>query len=377
MEVELFGPIGDPSGYGHDCRHTAHALIHAGVDLSINRITFDKFGFTCNYGGVESVLRPHIRKSRAPKIQILHSTPEFWPKYARDDCYVIGKTIWETDRIDSRWPNYIKEAGVRELWLPNQFNIDVFRRDLPDMKMVYVPHVHDTKAFDPGIAPLDFAGTEVSEDTFVFSAGFQWSVRKNPEGLISAYVAEFGPDEPVALVLKTYGGNTSPEEVARIQNLICEICKDSGRKDHAYVGLLSQLLSFEDMLRWRKRTDCGVYPHRGEGWGLHISEMMLMETPCIVTDWSGSTEFCDDSNSYLLDYQMTPVRGMPWCPWYNATQSWADPNLVHLRKLMRHVFESRKSSELSDKGVAARATIYDRYGLDAVGALMEKRLEEI
>ena len=102
-----------------------------------------------------------------------------------------------------------------------------------------------------------------------------------------------------------------------------------------------------------------------------------METPCIVTNWSGSTTFCDESNSYPLNYQMTPVSKMPWCPWYNATQSWAEPDLIHLRKTMRQVFEDRKSSELSDKGVVARATIYDRYNLDAVGKLMKARLEEI
>ena len=102
-----------------------------------------------------------------------------------------------------------------------------------------------------------------------------------------------------------------------------------------------------------------------------------METPCIVTNWSGSTEFCNEENSYLLDYSMTPVRDMPWSPWYKATQSWAEPDLMHLRRLMRHVFENRKSSELSDKGIAARATIYDRYNLDAVGVLMKARLEEI
>ena len=102
-----------------------------------------------------------------------------------------------------------------------------------------------------------------------------------------------------------------------------------------------------------------------------------METPCIVTNWSGSTEYCDDSNSYLLDYQLQPVRGMSWCPWYDASQSWAEPNLVQLRKLMRSTFEGRESSELQDKGIAARSTIYNDYNLYSVATLMQKRLEAL
>ena len=376
MEVELLGPIGDPSGYGHDCRQVAHALIRAGVDLSINRIGFDKFGFTCNYGRIESVLRPHIRKPKAPKVQIVESTPEFWPKLVRDDCYTIGRLYWETDRVHPKWPEYIRESGVQELWLPNQFHIDVLRKDL-DMKMTCIPAPHDVEIFDATVAPMNFISDDVTEDTFVFGAGFQWTPRKNPTGLITAYIAEFQPDEPVALVLKTYGTDTSQEETDRIQGLIDQACVDTGIDPYPPVLMLSKLLSFEEMLQWRKRTDCGVYPHRGEGWGLHISETMLMETPCIVTNWSGSTEFCNEENSYLLDYHMTPVRNMWWCPWYRSTQSWAEPDLMHLRRLMRHTFEHRKSSELSDKGIAARATIYARYNLDAVGALMAKRLQEI
>ena len=378
MEVELIGPIGDPSGYGHDCRQTAHALIRAGVDLSITRMQFDPANFTCDYGRVESLLRHHIKPAKNPKIQIIHSTPEFWSKHVRKDCYTIGKTVWETDRIDERWTKYIQDAGVDELWLPNQFNIDVFKKDLPKLRMTDIPHVHDTEVFNPAVAPLDLEPFGVTDDLFVFGAGFQWTERKNPLGLITAYVAEFNADDPVALVLKTYASNTSDSEVSRVHQLIFDALKDAGFPEgRAKIALISQLLPFDMLLQFHRRVDCGVYPHRGEGWGLHISESMLMGTPCIVTNWSGSTTFCDEGNSYPLNYQMTPVSKMPWCPWYNATQSWAEPDLIHLRKTMRHVFENRKSPELSDKGVAARATIHDRYNLDAVGKLMKTRLEEI
>ena len=68
---------------------------------------------------------------------------------------------------------------------------------------------------------------------------------------------------------------------------------------------------------------------------------------------------------------------MSWCPWYDASQSWAEPNLLQLRKLMRAAFEGRASSELQDKGVAARSRIYDNYNLYSVAKLMKDRLEAL
>ena len=375
MRVEICGPAGDPSGYGHDCRQLAHSLMNVGVDLSIKVTNFDKPGFTCDYGAVESVLRPRIKNVENVDAQLLVSTPEFWEASARKDCYTIGRVFWETDRIDSRWVDYVKESDIDELWLPSQWQINVFRKDFPTMPMTVVPCAHDTSGFDVDVEPLDLSEFGVSEDTFIFGAGFQWTKRKNPQGLITAYLAEFSESDPVTLVLKTYGADDSDAEVQRILGEIVQIQKNTGLSDNPSMAIITQLLSFEMMLQFRKRTDCGVYPHRGEGWGLHISESMLMGTPCIVTDWSATTEFCDETNSYLIDSTLTPVSGMPWCPWYNARQNWAGPDLVQLRKAMRQAFDNREALEA--RGSEARKKIETCYSLEAVGALMRTRLMEI
>jgi glycosyltransferase involved in cell wall biosynthesis len=378
MKVELVGPIGDFSGYGHDCRQTAHSLLKAGVDLSITRIIVDQSSTTCDFGRIESVLRPYIRKAEEPDVQILHAPPQCWAKHVRGDCLTIGKTAWETDAISHDWVKFIRNAGIQELWVPSDFNVNVFKESLPTLSVMTIPHAHDVDAYTPGVEPLDLSPFGVSADTFVFGSGFQWTARKNPEGLIAAYLAEFDADEPVALVLKTHTWDTTEKATGELYQKLIDIIKETGfNRPRGKIALLPQTLPFDMMLQWHKRVNCGVYPHRGEGWGLHISESMLMETPCIVTNWSGSTEYCDDSNSYLLDYQLQPVRGMSWCPWYDASQSWAEPNLVQLRKLMRAAFEGRESSELQDKGIAARSTIYDNYNLYSVARLMKDRLEAL
>tara|TARA_Y100001963_G_C6474725_1_gene306143 strand:- start:260 stop:469 length:210 start_codon:yes stop_codon:yes gene_type:complete len=68
---------------------------------------------------------------------------------------------------------------------------------------------------------------------------------------------------------------------------------------------------------------------------------------------------------------------MEWSQWHDASQSWADPSLPQLRKIMRHVFEQRETNALKEKGVLARQTIYDRYNLYAVAKKIKDALEEV
>lgn len=53
----------------------------------------------------------------------------------------------------------------------------------------------------------------------------------------------------------------------------------------------------------------------GNGILLHNSPFMSGSCgkPIIVTGFGGSTEYAKPDNSYLIDYQLTPCSGMPWC----------------------------------------------------------------
>lgn len=378
MKVELVGPVGDFSGYGHDCRQTAQALLKAGVDLYIKRIVVDKKDATCDFGRVGSTLRPYVRTVAEPDVQIIHAPPHMWAKHVRGDCLTVGKTAWETDTLDSRWIRYIRNAGVQQLWVPTQSNVDIFQPELPNIPVVAVPHAHDVDAYTTEVDPIDLSSFGISNDVFVFGSAFQWTARKNPEGLITAFISEFSSDEPVALLLKTHTWDTTEKATSDLHEKLIKVVKGTGFNDsRGRVALLPQALPFDMMLQLYKRIDCGVYPFHGEGWGLHISESMLMERACIVTNWSGPTEYCDESDTYLLGYQMKPVTGMEWSRWHNSSQSWADPDLTQLRETMRMVFEQRGASIHMEKGMAAREKIYNNYNLYTVGHTMKEALEEL
>ncbi len=56
-------------------------------------------------------------------------------------------------------------------------------------------------------------------------------------------------------------------------------------------------------------------------------------------------------NSMLINYQLTPVHGMPWTPWYEGDMMWAEPDLDGLRKKMRYTYDNRdKVKTLGERG---------------------------
>ena len=79
-----------------------------------------------------------------------------------------------------------------------------------------------------------------------------------------------------------------------------------------------------------KEADALVMASRGEGWGLPLAEAMAMGLPTIGSNWSGSTEFMDSSNSFLVPVTLQDIPpesaekdtfnafSDPLLPWYDG-----------------------------------------------------------
>lgn len=94
---------------------------------------------------------------------------------------------------------------------------------------------------------------------------------------------------------------------------------------------------------------------------LPMSEAMAMGVPCIATNWGGPLEFFNPDNGYpidvlemkLIDDEMTKIT-----PNYRG-QKWAEPSEVHMRQLMREVYENRQEAKV--KGFLARKYLQDNF----------------
>ena len=101
---------------------------------------------------------------------------------------------------------------------------------------------------------------------------------------------------------------------------------------------------------------------------------MACGKPIIATNWSGTTEFMNNINSYPLkldsDTPLVEIENGPF-----KDHFWANPSIEHLRELMQHVSSNRV--EVYEKGVLARETMVTKYSEEVISLIFQNHLERI
>ena len=354
------------SGYSESSRNYIAALnTQSGINLAVESATFEMF--KTDQSKYEELLQPLINKTITPDVQIVHMTPENYPKYKKPNMKNIGYTVWETTQLPDTWVPFCNMMD--EIWVPCDWNVEVFKSSGVTVPVKKVPHTIDLEQFE-NVEPIKLG---IPRDKFKFYSIFQWTDRKHPYGLIKAYLSEFSAQDNVALICKTYRMNHTPQDKSLIEREIQSLKAFANTKNLPTVYLIHEALSRDDILGLHALGDCFVLPHKSEGWGLAPFESMASGKPTISTNFGGNLEFMNDDNSYLIDYTLTPVSNMPW-PIYNIKQSWAEPDLSDLKAKMRYVYENRNASDEKIKNAKISVA---KYSWQIIGELMKKNLTEL
>lgn len=367
--IRYTGPMLDNSGYGRACRGNILALHNAGIPLTLNPISFEKLRPDLGKDG--EVLNSLINKPIDYNYNIIHSTPEFWEKHIDPRVKNIGYTVFETTKLHPAWIKYINNS-VDKVLVPCEWNVSVFKNSGVTVPVGVVPH---------GISKLEYDGVEnyniagVNNTDFMFYSVFQFQERKHPLAMLKAYYYAFTGVEDVVLVLKTYRSDYSENEKAAIRTTLQRL-KDIMPMDHyPKVVLISDMLSEQEIAAVHKRGDCYVSLDRGEGYGCSPFQAGAAGNPIIITGFGGSLEYAKEDNSYLVDYQLTPCFGMPWCPWYTGKMLWAEPNVIHGAELMKQVYNNKE--EAAARGKKLQSYIYNNFSWEHIADKIIKELEEI
>lgn len=364
-------PLFDPSGYADEARNFV---------LGLDALRVPVRAVPLNWSQARAELAPNDDS----RLQVLTrsngrvdggiSVFQIFPPYFRrilGAAYHVGRTMYETDRIPEDWVDACNQMD--EIWVPSDFNIETFahsgvRRD----KLVKMPGSIDVRPYSLDTAPVDLPGRR----GFTFLSVFDWQWRKGWDVLLSAFMEEFGAEEDVALVIKTW--SAFGRSVEQLRSDAVSYLRLAGLADE----LPSNITIYQDNLPASRlpglyrAADCFVLPTRGEGWGRPFMEAMLMQLPVIGTRCSGQLEFMNDDNAFLIDCDFVDVPRWAWeeVPAFRGHR-WAEPSKAHLRQLMRQVFEERETGRR--KGESARQHIIANFDRQIVARQVKARLDEI
>jgi len=206
------------------------------------------------------------------------------------------------------------------------------------------------------------------EQRFLFLAMFDTKSvleRKNPLGVLRAFKSAFARDDAsVGLILKF---NNPDYEQPVLRELREELagCEN--------VFLIDRLLTRDELTSLIAECDGFVSLHRSEGFGLGPSEAMSLGKPAIITNWSGNTDYMTADNCIPIGYELVQL-GRDYGP-YKAHQRWAEPDLDQAAHWMKRIVAE---PDLARRiGLGGQQTIHSHFSPQAVGRIVQARLQEI
>lgn len=297
----------------------------------------------------------------------LEHVPTFRQKYP--DAVLAAYTTWEA------WPAPVPlcrelSEAFDLLIVPSRFCADAFAEGgFPIHRLRVLPH-----CFDPEKWP-EVPERVAWDGPFAFIWVGNWSGRKNPFGLLRAYLTEFTNEEAVLLRLLTPSYIEADVDALRVSAQLSSYPQVEivpGISDAAYWHFFAD-------------ADCYVTASRGEGFGLPAFDAACMGLPVIAPAFGGSRDFLGHyPRSTPYPYQLTPCV-LPLTPdgaggaklvgpdFLTGRQCWAEPDLSALRRCMRSAYEGAREGRA--RPPSGRHLFEDRYSYETVGRQFVKILK--
>ncbi len=250
---------------------------------------------------------------------------------------VVGMWFWEVDTFPDRLrPAF---ALLDEIWVATEFVAQSLRAhsDAPPVHLFPFPLPPPVELGSVRSLAQAFSHEyDIDDDRFVVAFSFDFDSvadRKNPWGAVAAYKLAF----PVAhealpdgrrpyLVLKAIGSDRHPIDHDRL------VFSIDGRSD---VLLIEDHLDADGQAGFFCRADAYISLHRGEGLGLTVAEAMAAGTPVVVTNYGGTTSFCDADTAWLVPFGLIDIP--PSTPVYAGCGQWAEPDVAVAATYLRSI----------------------------------------
>ncbi|KAJ6817346.1 uncharacterized protein M6B38_412380 [Iris pallida] len=300
----------------------------------------------------------------------LYQTPPCPPTGYNDPLFVVGRTMFETDRLT---PGHVQRCNrMGAVWVPTEFHVKTFVRSGVDRsKVVKLVQPVDVDFFDPSEHEALVLPGGSTGDEFVFLSVFKWEHRKGWDVLMRAFLEEFSRSDGVALYLLVSAYHSDTDFRTKVASFIQGIGVEEPADGWAPFHVIDTHVPQVDLPGLYKAADAFVLPSRGEGWGRPIVEAMAMGLPVIATNWSGMTEYLTEENGYPLRVdRMSEVTEGPF-----EGHRWAEPSSNELRVLMRHVASNREEGR--KKGRRAREDMIERFSPEVVARLLADEIMKI
>lgn len=216
------------------------------------------------------------------------------------------------------------------IFMPSQWAKNVLQDNDINKNIIVSPMGVDTSVFN-AVLPED----KKTQNTYVFINIGKFEIRKGHDILVDVFNNAFNENDDVELWMINHNPFLNKEQTDNWMNLY------KSSKLSSKIRFFPRIPDQKTLARIMSYSDCGVFPSRAEGWNNEAIEMMAMDKPIIITNYSAHTQFCNKDNSYLVDIDNTEpaIDDM----WFNGHGNWAcitQKQIDQFIDYMRYVYKN-------------------------------------
>lgn len=310
--IRVVGLLSTATGIGQSARlcvselqRNGHHVITANMSrlFSVDdNIPFEQAPAPTAHGGLSIY---HLN----PPMMLIGQLAAGLRRYRRD--VNVAYWAWELPALPSEWRTALDHVDA--VMVPSTF-CQATIAAVTDKPVIVVPHPVPVVAGRVASSPERASPFRVLS---VFNCGSSL-YRKNPWASIRAFKRAFGSDPDVELILKIADGNHHRADLSRLHSEIG--CAQN-------IRIVDELMGAESLDALLRSADVYISLHRSEGFGLTVAEAIMREVPVVVTNWSGTADFCPPYLAHCVRYDLVPVNDPH--PVYHQLKGalWAEPSV--------------------------------------------------
>lgn len=303
MNVLFVGPYRQQDGWGL----ASQSYIRAIASQTANITTRPVFLAGGDNSSIDSDLLSYENSSYDSYDIVIQKTLPHCLFYDRRFKKNIGLFVLETNNIANS-TSISTINRMDEIWIPSNQEKKCLIKSGVTKPIKVISQPLDTNFITKYKEhKLDF--NHIINKSFKFYFVGEYVERKNIRDLVTAFHLAFDISQPVALVLKTnISGMSSNESYKTIEKDIEDIKKKLNVSNRYKKEILvTEKLSYQDLIGLHNSCDCFVMPSYGEAFCRPAAEALCLGKTPIVTDNTGMIDFINNENGFIVQSSKVPV----------------------------------------------------------------------
>lgn len=225
-------------------------------------------------------------------------------------------TVFELDKFRPQEQIVLESQDV--IFTPSQWGVDILKANGISCPCYSAPLGVDSNIFNPNVVASPKNTFRKSPDSFIVYFAGKLEKRKGIDAIIKAFNYAFSGHDNVELWLSCHNMFMSDQDYKNA--LKREVLNPETNALWYKTKVLPRVPTQKDLAEVMSQTNIGLFLSRAEGWGMESAEMLAMGKPCIMTNYSGHTEY--NEYFYIVNIEETEpaVDGI----WFHGHGNWAN-----------------------------------------------------